>query len=174
VEAVEPYLREILWRQCGAAIDMLENAIAACPDEVWAAPDGPAKAGDCWYLAYHTLFWLDLYLDGAAEGFAPPAPFGLEELDPAGRLPERAYTQDQLLAYLAHGREKCRAAVAGLTDQSARRPCVFRWGEVAYVELLLYTMRHVQHHAAQMNRLLREATGSAPHWVGITRRPLSR
>jgi len=42
---------------------------------------------EVWYLAFHTLFWLDLYLSGPAEGFAPPAPFTRVELDPAGILP---------------------------------------------------------------------------------------
>jgi uncharacterized damage-inducible protein DinB len=32
-------------------------------------------------------------------------------------------------------------------------------------ELLLYNMRHVQHHAAQLNMLLRQTTNSAPRWV---------
>jgi hypothetical protein len=27
--------RTILWQQFGAAIDMLENALVACPDELW-------------------------------------------------------------------------------------------------------------------------------------------
>jgi hypothetical protein len=34
-----------------------------------------------------------------------------------------------------------------LTDDSARRRCAFPSGELPFAELLLYTMRHVQHHA---------------------------
>ena len=77
-----------LQQQFGAAIDMLENALLACPDELWA---DRSKQPEFWYLVYHTLFWLDLYLSDSAEGFAPPAPFTLGELDPAGPLPERVY-----------------------------------------------------------------------------------
>jgi hypothetical protein len=40
-----------------------------------------------WYLGYHTLFWLDLYLTGAEEGFAPPAPFDLVEMEAGEALP---------------------------------------------------------------------------------------
>jgi hypothetical protein len=29
-------LRTVLWRQFGAAIDMLDNALRDCPDELWA------------------------------------------------------------------------------------------------------------------------------------------
>ena len=56
-----------LWPQFGAAIDMLENAVLACPEEIWS---DRARRPEYWYLAYHTLFWLDLYLTGSVEGFA--------------------------------------------------------------------------------------------------------
>jgi hypothetical protein len=39
-------------------------------------------------------------------------------------------------------------------------------GELPFGELLLYTMRHVQEHAAQLNMFLGQRTGSAAGWVG--------
>ncbi|HLB49912.1 MAG TPA: DinB family protein, partial [Anaerolineales bacterium] len=98
-------------------------------------------------------------------GFAPPAPFTLDELDPAGLLPERPYSKNELQTYLNHGREKCRAAIEALTDDKARHRCGFSWGEVSFAELLLYNMRHVQEHAAQLNLILGQKIGSAPGWV---------
>ena len=163
---MEEFWRGVLWRQFGAALEMLENAVRACPGELWG---GGGRAPEFWYVVYHTLFWLDLYLSGAAEGFAPPAPFTPAETDPSGLMPERVYTKDELRAYLEHGREKCRAAVENLTDEAARRRCRFSWGEVSFAELLLYNMRHVQHHAAQLNLLLRQETDSAPGWVARAR-----
>src|SRR2546423_5840439 len=150
----------ILWRQFGAAIDMLENAIAACPAELWGDRD---ERPEFWYVVYHTLFFLDLYLSGSVAGFAPPAPFTLDELDPTGVMPERVYTKDELQNYLEHGRRKCRAMLAALTDEQAERPCAFSWGEMSFAELLLANMRHVQHHPAQLNLLLRQKTNSAQH-----------
>jgi uncharacterized damage-inducible protein DinB len=41
------------------------------------------------------------------------------------------------------------------------------------VELLLYNMRHVQHHTAQINLILRQIIDSAPRWVGVTKKALS-
>jgi hypothetical protein len=35
-------------------------------------------------------------------------------------------------------------------------------------EVVLYQMRHIQHHAAQLNLLLRQTTDSAPGWVRRT------
>ena len=162
--------RIIIWQQFGAAIDMLDNALHACPDQLWRDrlwnnPSEKPQYSQFWYLAYHALFWLDFYLSGSVEGFAPPAPFTLDELDPAGLLPERPYTRDELQAYLDHGRQKCQAVIEGLTDEKARQRCRFAWGELSFTELLLYNMRHVQEHAAQLNLILGQRVGSAPGWV---------
>jgi hypothetical protein len=159
---------EGVWRQFGAAIDMLGNAIAACPDDLWA---DRSRRPEYWCLAYHTLFWLDLYLSGSVEGFAPPAPFGLEELDPAGVPPERPYTKAELREYLEHCRRKCAATLTALTAKKAQARHAFGWGEVDFEELLLYNMRHVQHGAAQLNLILRENVDAAPRWVARTSTP---
>jgi hypothetical protein len=153
---------EAVWQQFGAAIEMLENALVACPDELWG---NRSRQPEFWYIVFHTLFFLDLYLSGSVEGFAPPAPFTLDELDPAGVLPERVYTKEELQAYLEHGRKKCRLTIEALTDEKARQRCGFERPDVTVGELLLYTMRHVQHHAAQLNLILRQTVDSAPEWV---------
>ena len=163
-------LRTGIWQQFGAAIDMLDNALRACPDQLWRDrlwnnPSERPEYSQFWYIAYHALFWLDFYLSGSVEGFAPPAPFTLDELDPAGLLPERPYTRDELQAYLNHGRQKCQATIEALTDEKARQRCGFAWGEVSFAELLLYNMRHVQEHAAQLSLILGQKVGSAPGWV---------
>jgi hypothetical protein len=105
---MDPLWRTALWQQFGATIDMLENALLACPSTHWNGrlwsdhtdhPQPPESAA-FWYITYHSLFWLDVYLTGSLEGFAPPAPFTLAELDPAGVLPERPYSREELHAYL--------------------------------------------------------------------------
>jgi hypothetical protein len=85
-----------------------------------------------------------LYLSGILEGFAPPAPFTLAELDPAGPLPERPYTRDELLAYLVYARQKGHTTLVRLTEEQARQPIDFPWAKgkaVSYLELQLYNMR---------------------------------
>jgi hypothetical protein len=157
--------KKILWQQFGAAIDMLENALLACPEKLW---NDRSKKPEFWYTVYHTLFWLDLYLSDSAKGFAPPAPFTLDELDPRGLIPERVYTKDELHTYLEHGRQKCRARIKGLTDEKAAQRWKFGSVDLSVAELLLYNLRHVQHHAAQLNLILRQTTDTAPGWVAQT------
>ena len=152
----------IIWQQFGAAIDMLENAMLACPDELWGDRTQPSEFGD---IVYHTLFWLDLYLSGSVEGFTPPTPFTLDELEPVGLLPEWSYTKDELHGYLRFCRRKCQTILEELTEAQAARRCQFGWGEISFAELLLYNMRHVQDHAAQLSLILGQKTGSGPGWV---------
>lgn len=45
---------------------------------------------------------------------------------------------------------------------------IYSKAELTVWESLLYNMRHVQHHAAQLNLLLRQATNDAPRWVAST------
>jgi hypothetical protein len=154
---LDTYWRALLWEQFGAAIDMLDNALVACPDSLWRQPLWRDPDAEFWYVAYHALFWLDLYLFGSGEGFAPPPPFTLDELDPAGVVPSRPYTKDELRTYLASTRQKCRTTLEALTDERARQHVDIPWARgrgVSYVELQLYNMRHVQEHAAQLSLLL--------------------
>src|SRR5258708_18967479 len=126
MDTLEISWRTVLWPQFGAAIDMLENALGACPVPLWTQllwsdrsdpPLSPEEAryAEFWRITYHTLVWLDLYLSGSREEeFAPPAPFTLAE------LPERPYTKEELHAYLASLRQKCHTTLVTLTDDQAR------------------------------------------------------
>jgi DinB superfamily len=155
-----------LWRQFGAAIDMLENALAACPaslwtERLWNTPtpsEFPPQFPEFWYVTFHALVWLDLYLSGVPEEeFAPPSPFAQGELDSVEALPERPYTKEELRAYLASTRQKCRTTLVTLTDEQAHRPVEYPWSEgqpISFLELQLYNMRHVQEHAAQLSLFL--------------------
>ena len=159
---------EIIWQQFGAAIDMLDNAIEACPDELWQArlfPDSIPEFAEFWCIAYHCLFWLDFYLSDTAENFTPPAPFTLSEFE-SGQLPERVYSKAELREYLAYGRSKCQTTLANLTDPTTPQRVRPNWRIESVAELHLYNLRHVQEHAAQLALFLGQNTDSAPGWVG--------
>lgn len=155
-----------LWRQFGAALDMLEHALMACPaalwqERLWRTPPPsqfPPQFAEFWYVTFHALVWLDLYLSGTPEeDFAPPAPFAQGEIDSLQALPERPYTREELRAYLASSRRKYHATLIALTDEQARRPVTYPWSAgqpVSFLELQLYNLRHVQEHAAQLSLFL--------------------
>jgi len=161
-------LKESLWKQFGASIDMLKNAIALWPEEKWNTEKR------FFYTAYHCLVFLEYYLTFPwKKNFSPSLPFTTAGPDhlPAeaidDMLPDRIYTKAELLNYLQSSREKCRAVITGLTEETLAERWVEEDGNRNYsvFELLIYNMRHVQHHAAQLNLFLRQGIRDAPHWV---------
>jgi uncharacterized damage-inducible protein DinB len=172
LEPLDTSWNAALWQQFGAAIDMFDNAVVACPDSLWrerlwsAPPDDPqSPRGEVWRIAYHTLYWLDLYLSSilsslaAAKGVPPPAPFPAPSLDAEDDEPEQPYTKEELRAYLVYTRQKCQDTIATLIGERAHYPYEFPWEKgqgrpISYLELMLYAMRHTQEHAAQLSLFL--------------------
>ena len=166
----EAFWKETVWGQFGAAMDSLEAAIDACPEDLWG---DRSRFPEFWYVVYHTVFFLDYYMSETGEGYRPPAPFTLSELDPSGVLPERVYSKEEMRRFLDQGRQKTRARIAGMTEEKAASRCAFR--DLSELEFLLYQMRHVQHHTAQLNLMLRQVTGTdAPRWVSRTKLALTK
>jgi len=162
-----------LWQQFGAAIDMLEAALLACPDThwnglIWRDSKDPEYA-KFWSITHHTLFWLDFYLAGSLAEFAPPTPFTVNGPAPGRVLPAQPYTKDELHLYLMNLRKKCQATIVGLSDEKARQPVHVPWlGEepMSFLELLLHTMRHTQEHATQLNLFLGQNNiAEASDWI---------
>jgi hypothetical protein len=171
-QSIETTLRTVLWQQFGAAIDMFENALLACPDALWQEhlwidPEG-SEYGTFGDITYHTLWWLDLYLTGCSiEEFTPPAPFQKRSDDVTPRQP---YTRDELHTYLKHLRKKCQSTITALSEEKMQQPYYFPWNRehpINYLGLQLYTMRHVQEHAAQLSFFLGQHAipGEALDWV---------
>jgi hypothetical protein len=156
-------LKTIVWQQFGAAVDTLDEAITFCPESLWTAALWPdeddARYGQFWYIATHSLLWLDLFLTGSSKGFTPPMPFI------RGQLPENPYTKEDVRAYLKACRQKSKATIEALTDETAGRICVFEWMEPTFLELQLYSMRHIQEHAAQLAYFLGRNGITGPDWV---------
>lgn len=170
-------LKKGLWEQFGASISMLENAIALWPEDYW------HTRKKFFYTAYHCLLFLDYYLTVPPGNFTARLPFTIaasgdqidgEALDDI--TPDRVYSKKELLDYLEASREKCRRLIAGLTEEKLTGP--WRTGQEAMddlvansvmhytvLEILLYNMRHVQHHTAQLNALLRQSINNAPAWI---------
>lgn len=96
----------------------------------------------------------------------------MDEFEPKGVLPERMYSKEELLDYLAFVWAKSRTFVESLTPEKAQRRFVGEHKDFSLLELAIYNTRHVQHHAAQLNLLLRQRTDSAPVWASLPKQGL--
>ncbi len=97
------------------------------------------------------------------ENFTPPPPFI------RGKLPEQPYTKGHIVSYLSTCRKKCQSTIIRLTEEKAQQICVFEWMEPSFFELLLYSVRHVQEHAAQLNLVLGQHDVVGMDWVASAR-----
>src|SRR5258706_15680288 len=110
-------LKDSLWKQFGASIDMLQNIISLCPEEIF------ERNKKIFYMTYHTLVFLGYYLTLPPKNFSSPLSFTLKESGdkPADAIddviPDRFYTKTELLNYLKASREKCHTLIMGLTDE---------------------------------------------------------
>ncbi len=160
-------LKSIIWQQYGAAIDMLADDISLCPDQLWTAvvykDSNDVRYGQFWFIAYHAIFYIDFYLANSSLQFDPPLPFI------RGGLPEKPYSKDQILKYLDQCRIKCQAVIKSLTDEKASQICSYDWVKGSFLEMLLYSMRHVQEHAAQLSLLLGQHDVTGMDWISKAR-----
>ena len=166
------FWNEVLGRQYVTAIEMLRNAIDACPEEIW---DDRTEGTPFWHIAYHALFYCDLYCSDDLESFQPPEyhvdhyhflPGDYKEYGGVVTTPAGCYAKEQLLAYADHCTEKGRAVFAALTEERARQRCGFWWYRLNVGEFLINSLRHTQHHAAQLALILRRRADIGVDWLG--------
>ena len=161
-------LKKSLWQQFGASIDMMINALDASPETLY------HNNKQFFYTAYHVAVFLDYYLTIPPKDFEPQLPFTIMEKEdmPAEALddvlPDKQYSKDQLLEYFESSKKKCHNMIMGLEGNGNPRFVEdVEVGKMDYslIEILLYNLRHVQHHAAQLNMMLRNEGHTPPKWV---------
>ena len=146
------YVQKILTGQFEAALCMMDACIRACPEKHW---EGRIANGSFRWVAYHTLFWLDLYLSpGSEEAFI------LRDIHARGgdeRLPELCpgLSKEETLAYVPICRRKVVETFAAETAESLQGPSILSRRNITRGELHIYNLRHVQHHAGQLSAYLR-------------------
>lgn len=153
------FIQEELGKQFGAGLDMLSDSIGTCPDAIWQS-DGRFSQ-----MAYHTLFFLDYYLTKEPVGFSPPSHFSYSEFEEEPELV--IFSKAELLHYLNNCRSKARDFVFSLDEAQLEKRWMneSRTMNFSMLEILLYNLRHVQHHVGQLNLLLRQVTLQAPEWI---------
>jgi hypothetical protein len=159
----------LIGNQFEAAFCTLGACVDRCPEANWCRPVGNLKFCQ---VAFHTLLFADVYL-GKDERSVRDQPFhrqhaavfaDYEELE--DRVPQAVYDKPFIRAYLGHCRAKARQAIAAETEQSLVHRPGFEGREFSRAELHVYSIRHIQHHAAQLSLRLRIDAGIEIPWIG--------
>jgi hypothetical protein len=182
---------ESLGRSFDAALDLLATAIRDCPDDLWntsmwavpadlfgPAPPGPdgkpvtdaaarqalaQRRSTPWSVAWHALEVLHYDLTGEFEPWEPPPPFAGHPHWLLTRLPE-PWTRSEMLGYLDYCRERVRATLAGMTDETAAAalPAAHRYSGQPHAWIITSALGHTVEHAAQIRQCITTAELASP------------
>ncbi len=162
-------LRELLRNQFEAAFCTLHLCLEQCPDELWQAPVGNEPFSR---VVFHTLFFADMYLSTDEASFRQQ-PFHIENADLFGdyeqlewRDPVCVYEREPIRNYTNFCRKKAFGVISEETDESLAGSCGFPRRDFSRAELHVYSMRHIQHHTAQLSLRLRLSADVGIPWVG--------
>jgi hypothetical protein len=162
-------LRELLRNHFEAAFCTLCLCLEQCPDELWQEPVGNEPFSR---VVFHTLFFADMYLSTDEDSFRQQQ-FHIENADLFGdyeqlewRDPVCIYEREPLRNYLNFCRSKATGVISAESDESLAAPCGFPRRDFSRAELHVYSMRHIQHHAAQLSLRLRLSADVGIPWVG--------
>src|SRR5687768_13283860 len=154
-------LTELLAHQYEAALCALNFGIVRCPDSIWCQP--VAKWKYC-QAAFHVTFFADVYLQPTDDPEAVKRqPFHLEHKaefrdyeEMEDRPQVQLYQKPFVLDYLQYVRRKAQDTIARETADVLAGPSGFSWRKCSRAELHVYNIRHIQHHAAQLQLRLRQ------------------
>lgn len=164
-------LQDALTSQYVASLSMLEDVLRSCPDDQWTESVG---SNPFWLIAYHALFYTDLYLSRDEDSFEPQE-YCRENWHFLDRLPFPPYTKieaeppldrETLLEYVDHCRGKVPESVNSETIESLEGACGFWWYKIPRGEFHLNNIRHLQHHTAQLISHLRRTADIGIGWNG--------
>ena len=179
---------EAVGRQYHGGLTMLRNAINNCPDDLW--NDRSQNEAPFWQHVMHTLFFTRLYCCDSfpsEQSLATASDFmslvhgtplkdwseaeqqrlrdSMGPLTEHGSTYPRIPSKAEMLEYL----DKTDAMVASSLKQVAARGLDERgpipWIPESRADLLLYNMRHVQHHVGRLHSMLGRK-GIKAKWVG--------
>jgi hypothetical protein len=146
-------IKQTIQSQYLASLAMLKEAILKCPETIW---DDPQDKFKFWSKAYHTLYYVHLYLQNAEKDFVPWE----KHHDPDGDVP---FTKDEVLEYLAFAEKQVLERLP-LTDLEAESG--FYWYPVDKLELQFINIRHIQQHAGELYDCLGTRAHIELGWTG--------
>lgn len=160
-------MRAAIVSQYFASLDMLRQAIVACPESLW---DDRSYRNVFWHVAYHALFYTHLYLQPSRQDFSPwvgrRGEFeSLKNVPRAsGETPDSAepYTKDEILDYLAFCRQQVEERVASVEFEA---PSGFSWLPFGKLELQFYNIRHIMQHTGELYERLGVTGEVSLDWI---------
>ena len=140
---------EVLKLQYGKALNLMQKAVEQFDTALWL--DGDNYGDPAWRIAYHGLFYTNLYLAPTAADLVPwPGEKKEQQRLKGGRdslreapAADEPYTREEILQFISH----IRVLLEGyLDDFRPEQDCWPDWYDENRMEFHLNNLRHLQHH----------------------------
>lgn len=158
----------VLESQYLAALKALRATTQQCPAKFWT---DATTGAPFWRVTYHTLWYTAFYLNQDPEPTEPPWEDHIHEYQFIGpiwwddnRLPAEGepYTQQQLMSF--HD-QMVRIVQTKLPTIDLDGKSTFYWIPTTWLEVMIYSIRHIQHHAGALSQRLRSGANVDVAWV---------
>ena len=142
-----------LLNQYEAALSTLNYCIINCPDGEW---DQKHEDAPFCQVVFHALFYVDFYLENEEDTFKEQEFHknntnlfrDYEELE--YQKAQNLYSKNECNLYLRFILEKCKEKLLNVQDDKLLEKPLIRPSISNRLELHIYSIRHIQHHAAQL------------------------
>lgn len=148
--------------QFGASMKMFKQAVDKCPDNMW---DDRQFLNPFWHIAYHTLFFVHLYLQESKESFTPwekhIKDYEFLDFESETGKSSTAYSKKEIFKYL----EFVKSITGDCVDELELDAEVgFDWIPFNRFELHIHNIKHIQHHTGQLFERLRTSGNIPVEW----------
>jgi len=156
-------------RQMGASFKMLENTILNANEKTWAARINNMPF---WQICYHVLWYTDFYFHANQATFQPQ-PFDIKGIKDIHDKPNAWLVEQQkhpisksdMLVYHTYAKQKALQFIQGINESYFTTPSPFEWHGFPMIDLVDYNLRHLQHHIAYLNIILRREQDLGSPWI---------
>ncbi|MBN1577882.1 MAG: DinB family protein [Chitinispirillaceae bacterium] len=150
----------ILKRQFEPALQMIEQVITACPDDLWS--DNP-HGRPIWKRLLHALESVDFFLnDFGAYHFRETGKKVSPEFNAADK---ECLSKDEMIVYFGKVRAKCSAAFEALDDSRLPDRSVAH-PEYTNLDIFILQIRHLALNIGRCHEALAANGIESPGWIG--------
>lgn len=161
-------ITEVLISQYKASLGMLRNTIEQVPEDQWNTEE---YNNPTWQIAYHILWSIKFYLGPNTESYVPweNAIEGAESLGGSlewenpeqGVVVEGHQTKEELIFFIDDLESILSSKIESLP---LNEDSGFEWYPYSRLEMHINTIRHIQHHTAQIIERLKAKGLSGFNW----------
>jgi hypothetical protein len=166
---MEDSINSMLLKQFEASMCMLWQSITNCPKDEWNEEHKDAPFSQ---VIFHVLFYTDFYLE-KNDNTIKNQEYHMkhkemfkdyEELEAKKAI--NTYTKTEIDDYFGFCLKKGCEVISSEDSKSFYGDSGISFRKCSRLELYIYLIRHIQHHAAQLGLRVQQITGKELQWVG--------